>query len=153
MAATGLNTTQVLCFYCIANKFEFIATHCNHYGTFECVFMIKKWCEPYVSVFLPCLNNFFPPFCLFDKKKKHKTVIKVHLFGFHADICQSLIDLSEEKLHINIVHQTGRVCLSFVFSLIESMKLFMLVALFGLLLAQHNPPFKYGRTSIVHLFE
>lgn len=54
---------------------------------------------------------------------------------------------------INIVHQTGRVCLSFVFSLIESMKLFMLVALFGLLLAQHNPPFKYGRTSIVHLFE
>lgn len=68
-------------------------------------------------------------------------------------IRQSLIDLSEEKLHINIVHQTGRVCLSFVFSLIESMKLFMLVALFGLLLAQHNPLFKYGRTSIVHLFE
>lgn len=71
--------------------------------------MIKKWCKPYVSVFLPCLKNSFPPFCLFDKKKKHKTVIKVHLFGFHADTCQSLIDLSEEKLHINIVHQTGSV--------------------------------------------
>uniref|UniRef100_I3KQC8 alpha-amylase n=1 Tax=Oreochromis niloticus TaxID=8128 RepID=I3KQC8_ORENI len=33
------------------------------------------------------------------------------------------------------------------------MKLFILVALFGLGLAQHNPHFKYGRTSIVHLFE
>uniref|UniRef100_A0A3P9DDD1 Alpha-amylase n=1 Tax=Maylandia zebra TaxID=106582 RepID=A0A3P9DDD1_9CICH len=33
------------------------------------------------------------------------------------------------------------------------MKLFVLVALFGLGLAQHNPQFKHGRTSIVHLFE
>ncbi|XP_025755756.1 pancreatic alpha-amylase [Oreochromis niloticus] len=33
------------------------------------------------------------------------------------------------------------------------MKLFILVALFGLSLAQHNPNFKHGRTSIVHLFE
>ncbi|XP_063317627.1 alpha-amylase [Pelmatolapia mariae] len=33
------------------------------------------------------------------------------------------------------------------------MKLFILVALFGLGLAQHNPQFKNGRTSIVHLFE
>ncbi|CAI5640198.1 unnamed protein product [Oreochromis niloticus] len=33
------------------------------------------------------------------------------------------------------------------------MKLFILMALFGLGLAQHNPQFKNGRTSIVHLFE
>uniref|UniRef100_A0A3Q4HJI5 Alpha-amylase n=1 Tax=Neolamprologus brichardi TaxID=32507 RepID=A0A3Q4HJI5_NEOBR len=33
------------------------------------------------------------------------------------------------------------------------MKLFILVALFGLGLAQHNPQFKNGRTAIVHLFE
>lgn len=35
----------------------------------------------------------------------------------------------------------------------ESMKFFVLVALFGLSLAQHNPNLKHGRTSIVHLFE
>ena len=35
----------------------------------------------------------------------------------------------------------------------ESMKLFILVALFGLGLAQHNPNLKHGRTAIVHLFE
>lgn len=33
------------------------------------------------------------------------------------------------------------------------MKLFILVALFGLSLAQHNPHTKHGRTAIVHLFE
>lgn len=33
------------------------------------------------------------------------------------------------------------------------MKLFILVALFGLGLAQHNPHTRHGRTSIVHLFE
>ncbi|XP_013862942.1 alpha-amylase 1 [Austrofundulus limnaeus] len=33
------------------------------------------------------------------------------------------------------------------------MKLVVLVALFGLSLAQHNPHIKHGRTSIVHLFE
>jgi len=33
------------------------------------------------------------------------------------------------------------------------MKLLILVALFGLSLAQHNPNTKQGRTSIVHLFE
>ena len=33
------------------------------------------------------------------------------------------------------------------------MKFFILVALFGLSLAQHTPHFKQGRTSIVHLFE
>ncbi|XP_051804058.1 alpha-amylase-like [Acanthochromis polyacanthus] len=33
------------------------------------------------------------------------------------------------------------------------MKLVILVAAFGLSLAQHNPHFKHGRTSIVHLFE
>lgn len=33
------------------------------------------------------------------------------------------------------------------------MKLFILVALFGLGLAQHNPHTKHGRTAIVHLFE
>lgn len=35
----------------------------------------------------------------------------------------------------------------------ESMKLFILVALFGLSFAQHSPHTKYGRTAIVHLFE
>ncbi|XP_062844246.1 pancreatic alpha-amylase [Trichomycterus rosablanca] len=33
------------------------------------------------------------------------------------------------------------------------MKLLILVALFGLSVAQHNPQYKHGRTSIVHLFE
>lgn len=33
------------------------------------------------------------------------------------------------------------------------MKLLILVALFGLSLAQHNPHTKHGRTAIVHLFE
>ncbi|XP_051804016.1 alpha-amylase-like [Acanthochromis polyacanthus] len=33
------------------------------------------------------------------------------------------------------------------------MKLVILLAVFGLSLAQHNPHFKHGRTSIVHLFE
>nr|AHN13897.1 alpha-amylase [Siganus canaliculatus]AKA86463.1 alpha-amylase [Siganus canaliculatus] len=33
------------------------------------------------------------------------------------------------------------------------MKVFILVALFGLGLAQHSPQMKYGRTSVVHLFE
>lgn len=33
------------------------------------------------------------------------------------------------------------------------MKLFVLVALFGLGLAQHDPHIRKGRTSIVHLFE
>ncbi|XP_054870282.1 alpha-amylase-like isoform X2 [Amphiprion ocellaris] len=33
------------------------------------------------------------------------------------------------------------------------MKLVILVAVFGLSLTQHDPHFKYGRTSIVHLFE
>lgn len=35
----------------------------------------------------------------------------------------------------------------------KNMKLFILVALFGLSLAQHNPHTKHGRTAIVHLFE
>uniref|UniRef100_A0A3Q2QVQ5 alpha-amylase n=1 Tax=Fundulus heteroclitus TaxID=8078 RepID=A0A3Q2QVQ5_FUNHE len=35
----------------------------------------------------------------------------------------------------------------------ERMKLLILVALFGLSLAQHNPQLKSGRTTIVHLFE
>lgn len=35
----------------------------------------------------------------------------------------------------------------------EIMKLFILVALFGLAFAQHNPHTRHGRTSIVHLFE
>lgn len=35
----------------------------------------------------------------------------------------------------------------------ENMKWFILVALFGLGLAQHNPHTKHGRTAIVHLFE
>lgn len=33
------------------------------------------------------------------------------------------------------------------------MKLFVLVALFGLSFAQHNPNARDGRTAIVHLFE
>lgn len=41
----------------------------------------------------------------------------------------------------------------FSLSFRESMKLFILVALFGLSLAQHNPNLKHGRTAIVHLFE
>ena len=35
----------------------------------------------------------------------------------------------------------------------ESMKLFILVAMFRLGLAQHDPHTKHGRTAIVHLFE
>ncbi|KAL0170607.1 hypothetical protein M9458_035203, partial [Cirrhinus mrigala] len=34
-----------------------------------------------------------------------------------------------------------------------TMKLLILVVLFGLSFAQHNPNLKNGRTSIVHLFE
>lgn len=33
------------------------------------------------------------------------------------------------------------------------MRLLILLALFGLSLAQHNPQLKHGRTTIVHLFE
>lgn len=43
--------------------------------------------------------------------------------------------------------------MQFSLSLEESMKVLILVALFGLSLAQHNPNLKSGRTTIVHLFE
>lgn len=44
---------------------------------------------------------------------------------------------------------------SICFSLLsrENMKLFIILSLFGLSLAQHNPHTKHGRTAIVHLFE
>lgn len=38
-------------------------------------------------------------------------------------------------------------------SFYSNMKLFILITLFGLSLTQHNPHFKRGRTTIVHLFE
>lgn len=77
---------------------------------------------------------------------------KKHLLNLQGDRFYSLIGPGV-IVALYIPSQWCRGLVRFSLSSRESMKLLILVALFGLGFAQHNPQTKSGRTAIVHLFE